>query len=71
MAPVAKTRPEKEAVNVQVSLKVVVPAVSQTLEGRWNLEEDLERIGCASLLNKSWSLKDKSMVWELILRVPN
>ena len=42
----------------------------QTLVGRQELEEDLERIGCASLLNKPWSLKDKGLVWELLLGMP-
>ena len=71
MAPTPKTRSEKRAVNVQVSLKAIVPAVPQTQEGRQNLEEDLERIGCAGLLNKPKSLKDKSLVWELIFEMPN
>ena len=52
MAPTAKTRLEKGAVDVQVSLKALVPVVPQTPKGRRELEEDLEHIRCASLLNK-------------------
>ena len=52
-------RKDKGAVNVQVSLKALVPVVQQNPTGRRELEEDLERIGYAGLLNKPWSLKDK------------
>ena len=62
---------DKRAVNVQVSLKALVLVVLQTLGGRRKLEEDLERIGCAGLLNKPWSLKDKGLVRELLLGVSN
>ena len=39
--------------------------------GRRELEEDLERIGCAGLLNKPWSLKDEGLVRELVQGAPN
>ena len=70
MAPIAKTRAESGAINVQVSLKAVMPVVLQTPKGRRNLKEDVERIGCTGLLNKPWNLKDEGLVQELIFGVP-
>ena len=64
-------RRDKGAVNVQISLKALVPLVLQTLTGRRELEEDLERIRCVGLLNKPWSLKDEGLVKELVLEAPN
>ena len=71
MEPTTKTRAERGAVKVQVSLKAIMLVVSQTLEGTQNLEEDLERIGCAGLLNKPWNLKDEDLVPVLLLGVSN
>ena len=53
---------DKEAANVQVTFKALVPVVLQTPEKRKKMEEDLERIGCADLLTKPWSLKDEGLV---------
>ena len=64
-------RKDKGAVNVQISLKALVPVVPQTPMGRRELEEDLEHIECVDLLNKSWSLKDEGLVKELVQGVPN
>ena len=64
-------RKDKGAVNVQISLKALVPVVPQTPTGRRELEEDLERIGCADLLNKPWGLKDEGLVKELVHGAPN
>ena len=61
---------DKRAINVQISLKALVPVVPQTPSKRRELEEDLECIGCSGLLNKLWSLKDEGLVKELVLRVP-
>ena len=62
-------RKDKGVVNVQISLKAFMLVVPQTLTGRQELEEDVERIGCAALSNKPWSLKDEGLVKELVLRV--
>ena len=35
------------------------------------LEDDLQRIGCIGLMSKLWSIKDKKMVREVIIGVPN
>ena len=64
-------RKDKGAVNIQISLKALVSVVPQTPMGRREMEEDLESIGCAGLLNKPWSLKDEGLVKELVLEVPN
>ena len=64
-------RKDKEAVNVQISLKALVLVVPKTPTARRELEEDLDRIGCASLLNKPWNIKDKGLVRELIQGAPN
>ena len=61
----------KGAINVQISLKALVPVVPQTPTGRWELEKDLERIGCAGFLNKPCSLKDEGLVKELVQGAPN
>ena len=57
-------RKDKGFVNVHISLKALVPIVPKT--ARRELEEDLERIGCAGLLNKLWNIKDEGMVRELV-----
>ena len=59
-------RKEKGSVNVQISLKALVPIIPKTSTARRELEEDLTRIGCASLLNKPWNIKDEGMVRELV-----
>ena len=64
-------RKEKGSVNVQISLKALVPVILKTLIARRKLEEDLTRIGCAGLLNKLWNIKNKGMVRELVERAPN
>ena len=64
-------RKDKGAINVQISLKALVPVVPKTPTVRWELEEDLERIGCAGLLNKSWNIKDEGLVRELVKGAPN
>ena len=64
-------RKDKGSVNVQISLKALVPVVPKTLTVRPKLEEDLERIGCAGLLNKLWNLKDEGLVRELVEGNPN
>ena len=64
-------RKEKGSVNVQISLKALVPVISKTSTARWELEEDLTRIECASLLNKPWNIKDEGMVRELVEGAPN
>ena len=43
----------------------------KTLTARRELEEDLERIGCAGLLNKPWNIKDEGLVRELVNGAPN
>ena len=48
-----------------------MPVVPKTPTGRQELEEDLERIGCADLLNRPWSLKDEGLFKELVLKAPN
>ena len=64
-------RKEKGSINVQISLKVLVPVIPKTPTARRELEEDLTRIGCAGLLNKLWNIKDKGMVRELVEGAPN
>ena len=64
-------RKEKGSVNVQISLKALVPVVPKTPTARRELEEDLERIGCAGLLNKPWNIKDEGMVRKLLEGAPN
>ena len=64
-------RKEKGSVNVQISLKALVPVIPKTPTARRELEEDLMRIGCAGLLNKPWNIKDKEMVRELVEGAPN
>ena len=64
-------RKDKGSVNVQISLKALVLVVLKTPIARRELEEDLERIGCAGLLNKLWSVKDEGLVRELVERAPN
>ena len=64
-------RKDKGAVNVQISLKALVPIVPKTPTMRRELEEDLERIGCAGLLNKLWNIKDEGLVRELVKGAPN
>ena len=64
-------RKEKGFVNVQISLKALVLVVPKTPTARRELEEDLERIGCAGLLNKLWNIKDEGMVRELLEGAPN
>ena len=40
--------------------------MQKTPTARRELEEDLERIGCAGLLNKPWNIKDEGLVRELV-----
>ena len=64
-------RKDKGSINVQISLKALVPVVPKILTVRQKLEEDLERIGCAGLLNKPWNIKDEGLVRELVEGAPN
>ena len=64
-------RKDKGSVNVQISLKVLVPVIPKTPTARRELEEDLMRIGCGCLLNKPWNIKDKGIVRELVEGAPN
>ena len=64
-------RKDKGSVNVQIPLKALVPVVPKTPTARKKLEEDLEKIGCFSLLSKPWNVKDKGLVRELVERAPN
>ena len=64
-------RKDKGFVNVWISLKALVPIVPKIPTVRRELEEDLERIGCAGLLNKSWNVKDEGLVRELVKGAPN
>ena len=64
-------RKDKGSVNVQISLKALVPVVPKTMIARRELEEDLERIRCVGLLNKPWNIKDEGLVRELVERAPN
>ena len=64
-------RKEKGSVNVQVSLKAMVPVIPKTPIARRELEEDLTRIGCVGLLNKPWNIKDEGLVRELVEGVSN
>ena len=64
-------RKDKGALNVQISLKALVPVVPKTPTARRELKEDLERIGCVGLLNKSWNIKDEGLVRELVEGAPN
>ena len=52
-------------------LRSVVPAIPKEPGERAYLEEDLTRIGCIGLLNKSWTVKEEKMVRELIVEAPN
>ena len=63
-------RKDKGAVNVQISLKALVSVVPKTPIARRELE-DLERIGCAGLLNKPWNIKDEGLVRVLVQGAPN
>ena len=71
MAPPPKMRAERRVPHAQISLKAVVLVIPWTLEGRRGLEEDLERIVYAGVLNKPWSLKNEVLIWELLTGVPN
>ena len=64
-------RKEKGSVNVQISLKALVPVIPKTPTARRKLEEDLTRIECAGLLKKLWNIKDEGMVRELVEGAPN
>ena len=64
-------RKDKGSVNVQISLKALVPVVPKTPTVRRELEEDLERIGCTGLLNKLWNVKDEGLMRELVEGAPN
>ena len=64
-------RKDKGCVNVQISLKALVPVVPKTPTTRRELEEDLERFGCTDLLNKPWNIKDEGLVRELVEGAPN
>ena len=64
-------RKDKGSVNVQISLKAHVPVVPKTMTTRQELEEDLESIRCAGLLNKPWNVKDEGLVRELVEGAPN
>ena len=52
-------------------LRSVVPAIPKEPGERAYLEEDLTRIGCIGLLNKSSTVKEEKMVRELIVGAPN
>ena len=64
-------RKDKGSVNVQISLKALVPVIPKIPTTRRELEEDLTRIGCGGLLNKPWNIKDEGIVWELVEGAPN
>ena len=64
-------RKEKGFVNVQISLKAMVPVIPKTPIARRELEEDLMRIGCVGLLNKLWNIKDEGLVRKLVEGAPN
>ena len=64
-------RKDKGFVNVQISFKALVPVLPKTPTARRELEEDLERIRCADLLNKLWNVKDEGLVRELVEGAPN
>ena len=57
---------EKGSLNVQISLKAMVPVIPKTPIARQELEEDLTRIRCVGLLNKPWNIKDEGLVRELV-----
>ena len=54
-----------------IVLRSVVPIISKESRKRAHLEEDLTTIGCIGLISKPWSVKDKKMVWELLMGAPN
>ena len=64
-------RKEKGSVNVQISLKAMVPVIPKTPIATRELEEDLTRIGCIGLLNTPWNIKDEGLVRELVEGAPN
>ena len=64
-------RKDKGSVNVRISFKALVPVLPKTPTARRELEEDLERIGCAGLLNKPWNVEDEGLVRELVEGAPN
>ena len=67
----SKTRAEREILQVVILIQAVIPAIPRVPKDWIELEEDLKRIGCHGLLKKPWNLKDKGMVQELIVGVPN
>ena len=49
-----------------VSLKSVTPVVPKNEEEKWQLVEDLTRMGCEGLLTEPWTLRSKAMVQEFL-----
>ena len=64
-------RKDKGSVNVQISLKELIPVIPKTSTARRELGEDLTRIRCGGLLNKLWNTKDEGIVRELVEGAPN
>ena len=71
MAPPARTKAEGEGMHQTIMLHAVVLAIPRTPKERVDLEEDLRQIDCFLLMKKPWNLKNKGMVRELIIGVPN
>ena len=49
-----------------VSLRSVVPVVPKDEGEKWQLVEDLTRIGCEGPLTQPWCLKSEEMVQEFL-----
>ena len=54
-----------------VNLRFVVLVVSKNGEEKWQLVEDLTRMGCEGLLVEPWALKSEEMVQEFLLAHSN
>ena len=62
--PIREMEPQQRA--VQVSLKNVTPSILEGGQEHAQLEEDLKKMRCAGLLKRSWGLKHKDIVQELL-----
>lgn len=54
-----------------VTLRSVIPKLSEDKEERTRLKEDLGQMGCAGLLNRPWNLRNEMMVVELLVERSN
>ena len=59
------------APRMPITLRSVVPVISQEPREHAHLEEDLTKLRCIGLISKPWTVKDEKMVWEILMGVPN